>query len=154
MKAIFLQLVLICVIFSCKKDETPTQILQKHNWLITGETISPAVNINGTNITDVYVLLNACARDNFIHFNSDKTITQDEGASKCNTTDPQTKVAGKWDLSSDAKNLYLTDTDLSGLTGTLQGVVNKLDNTELNVTISNVKLNSSTVALTLKFTPK
>lgn len=141
-------------IYQCKKDDKPIDILQKNNWQITSEIVTPAVDINGTKYSELISLLLPCAKDNYIQFKSDKTLITDEGATKCNAADPQTKSSGTWDLSADAKSLYLTNTDLSNLTGTLQAQVNKLDGSELNITVTNVTFLTNKVSLTLKLIPK
>ncbi len=137
----------------CQKDDTPVEILQNNKWQITSWIANPAVDVNGTKLTELSGIIQACSKDDVVLFKSDKTIVSDEGATKCKPTDPQSEPGGKWDLSSDAKNLYLTDTNLSGLTGTVQGTVNKLDDSELNVTLNKINFVGSVINLTLTLKP-
>ncbi len=53
-----------------------------------------------------------CTKDDCTNFKSDKTIAFDEGATKCDPSDPQTS-AGTWSLSADGKTLTLTQDGIS-----------------------------------------
>ncbi|HRI58252.1 MAG TPA: lipocalin family protein [Saprospiraceae bacterium] len=53
-----------------------------------------------------------CTKDDCTNFKSDKTIAFDEGATKCDPSDPQTSV-GTWSLSADGKTLTLTQDGIS-----------------------------------------
>ncbi len=48
-----------------------------------------------------------CTKDDCTKFNSDKTASFDEGATKCDPSDPQTNT-GTWSLSADGKTLTAT----------------------------------------------
>lgn len=122
MKTIFLKwpiiVVAIMIAFSsCKKDSdapaavttTPTEYLTAGNWLTTAITITPGVDIgNGVLLTDLFSTLDACEKDDLLKFNSDGTVTADEGALKCDPNDPQSVNDGSWSLSSDNKTLTMT----------------------------------------------
>jgi hypothetical protein len=94
-------------IFGCKKDSTATV---KENltgkWMMTAMTISPAIN----GVTDMFSTSDACGKDDLTIFNADGTITKDEGAVKCNSSNPQTSSGGTWVLSADGKKLTMTNT--------------------------------------------
>lgn len=66
-----------------------------------------------------------CTKDDCTKFNSDKTIAFDEGATKCDPTDPQTST-GTWSLSADGKTLSLTQDGF-----TIAGTVVELSSTKL-----------------------
>lgn len=53
-----------------------------------------------------------CSKDDCTNFKSDKTISFDEGATKCDPSDPQTSE-GTWSLSADGKTLTLTQDGIS-----------------------------------------
>lgn len=93
------------VLFSCKKDEK-----SKSDLLIDGgcwkHTKSEAYNTD--NSTWENVIIDACDNDDCLTFNSGGTLTFDEGAIKCDPTDPQTS-SGSWTLSSDETTLTLVD---------------------------------------------
>jgi hypothetical protein len=48
-----------------------------------------------------------CELDDIYRFNSNKTFTVEEGATKCNTTDPQIKESGPWRFNAAETKLYL-----------------------------------------------
>lgn len=73
-----------------------------------------------------------CDKDDCTSFKSDKTLTIDEGAVKCDPSDPQS-TPGTWSLSSDGKTMTLTDT---GLGITLTGNVVELSDTKLVLEIN------------------
>ncbi len=91
----------------CKKDEkdpeptpvtptpTPTQSntqrLTGKNFKMTALTVDPAI----FGVTDFYSQLDDCQKDDLIRFDTPNVFKEDEGATKCNTNDPQTK-SGTW----------------------------------------------------------
>lgn len=86
------------LIFSgCSKDDdnsssTPTQtnlqLLTAHGWRMTN------FYVNGIDVTSTYYT--ACELDNILTFNTDYTYVEDEGATKCNASDPQIVDSGTW----------------------------------------------------------
>ncbi len=96
---------------SCKKDSasTPapapskTDLLTAKNWKMTD------AKINGVSIFNSG-LIDACEKDNLIKFNTNKIAVFDEGASKCVSTDPQTRN-GSWDFTTSETKLKVTDPD-------------------------------------------
>lgn len=91
---------------SCKKDDDPTkkEMLTGKNWKVTAWTIDPALPVIGSNF---YNQLEACTKDDLTSFSADGKATFDEGATKCNVSDPQT-TTGTWALSTDEKTLSVT----------------------------------------------
>ena len=86
----------LLLIGSCKKkDDSPakskTENLCSSPWITTSMTISPAINIGGTLITDWYSQFEACEKDDKMKYESNKTGIYDEGATKCSAGDPQTE---------------------------------------------------------------
>lgn len=104
-------------IAACKKDDdtpaTPTtkEYLTAGNWKVTAMTIDPGVDFNGTLFTDFYSMMPTCSKDDLMLFNVNGTVTDDEGATKCDPDDPQTQTDGTWALSSDNKTLTVTYPD-------------------------------------------
>ncbi|MDB5270206.1 MAG: hypothetical protein JWP58_3246 [Hymenobacter sp.] len=73
---------------------TRTYRLTRPNWRLTGYLY----DVTGAgSAVDVYASIPACERDNFLRFNVPSQLIEDEGATKCATSDPQT-VAGTWAL--------------------------------------------------------
>jgi hypothetical protein len=91
-------------LFSCKKDEKTAKENLIGKWMMTAMTISPAQN----GVTDMFSTSSACGKDDLTIFNTDGTVTNDEGAVKCNASDPQTSSGGTWALSADGKTLTMT----------------------------------------------
>ncbi len=95
------------VFTSCKKDDDPTkkEMLVGKNWVMTALTIDPALPVIGSNI---YNQIDACTKDDITKFTADGKATFDEGATKCNVSDPQT-TTGTWALNTTETVLSITD---------------------------------------------
>jgi len=110
-------LVISLAFASCdKKDDdndnpskSTSEYLTAGNWKITAMTIDPGIDIGGLVITDFFTMTPACSKDDLTRFNSNGTITDDEGPTKCDQNDPQTTTEGTWVLSADNKTLTITD---------------------------------------------
>jgi Lipocalin-like domain len=95
-------------LFACKKDAatpTKTELLTAHAWKITASEAT----LNGVK-QDIFAQMSTCERDNFETFKTDKTFVSDEGATKCDPSDPQT-AQGKWTFLTNDTKLELTVTD-------------------------------------------
>lgn len=106
---------------SCKKndDNSPssaskTDLLTAKNWRISAQTYSVAVSNGTPTVSDEYANSAACERDNFLKFNTNKSLTADEGATKCSPSDPQTQ-SGTWDLTTNDTKLTLADPSQGGV---------------------------------------
>lgn len=98
----------MAVLSGCKKsDDSPatttsrTDLLTAKSWRLTTTTVTA----NGLPIPSSTVIPD-CSTDDTFKFNTDKTLVQDAGAIRCNTSDPQTQ-AGTWSLNSDQSKLTL-----------------------------------------------
>jgi len=95
---------------SCSKDEdekTNKDLLTGKDWKMTALTVNPAVVIEGISFSDFYAFLPACTQDDLTKFNSDGTVNFDEGATKCDSGDPQTTY-GTWSFNADQTVLSVT----------------------------------------------
>lgn len=94
----------------CKKDkdESNTDKLTGKNWKMTALTVDPPLNFGGSLVSNVYPQLPACIQDDLTIFNSSGSVTFDEGASKCNSSDPQS-TQGTWTWNTDETILSVTD---------------------------------------------
>ena len=96
---------------SKKKEETPapskTELLTNKNWIISAQTVSPGINIGGTTVTDLYAQSAACDKDDFVRFETPNVFKQDEGATKCSPSDPQT-LTGTWSYNADQTIITVT----------------------------------------------
>ena len=94
--------------FMCEKDEaSPKQFLTGKQWRLTAWTSTPAYEVEGEMITNLYSLLPVCAHDDFTIFNTDETLTKDEGEIKCSQSDPQT-ISGNWLMNTNQTILKIT----------------------------------------------
>lgn len=98
-KKLLLAILILPFIFSgCKKDSDPskTELLTNRNWVLTALTVDPSIPLaSGGTTTNLYNQLKSCAKDNITIFKADKSITFDEGGTKCEVSDPQTQ-SGTW----------------------------------------------------------
>jgi hypothetical protein len=112
------------MVTSCKKDEeatattptttpapTKTELLTGKNWKVTAATVDPAIdwNGNGTLVTDVYSQLEPCDQDDLTKFNTNFTVTEDEGAIKCDPAAPQTTNNATWAWNTNETILTIDD---------------------------------------------
>lgn len=103
------------MVSSCKKDndnpapsngtgaQTKTQILASQDWKISSMMV-------GT--IDIHAGQKACEKDNFYTFKSNGTYVNDEGATKCTPSAPQTE-AGTWKFIDNETKIVIDDTDTS-----------------------------------------
>ena len=83
-------------IVSCKKETptptpipapTKTELLTGGNWMLTSYVMD---NV------EYYDQIASCQQDNLTIFNTNNTVTIDEGPTKCDPIDPQTSDGGAW----------------------------------------------------------
>ena len=107
---LFLMAVLVGLL-SCKKDDktslTKTEMLTGKYWITTSMTVSPAVMVAGTPITDIWAQADACSKDDLQKFDTPNLFTADEGATKCDVNAPQT-TTGTWSFNSDQTVISVT----------------------------------------------
>jgi hypothetical protein len=92
--------VILVLSVSCKKDPALSKKdMITGKWKPIANTISPGVDwdFDGDIDTDIYSILDACEKDNFSLFNANGTGEENEGATKCDATDPQT-YSFSWSL--------------------------------------------------------
>ncbi|KAA3440530.1 lipocalin-like domain-containing protein [Rufibacter hautae] len=80
---------------SSDDDDTPSEdeMLQNKRWQITAlQASTPFGNL------DLYEDFEDCQRDNFVEFKANGVLEVNEGATKCNNSDPQ-QTQGTWSLS-------------------------------------------------------
>lgn len=128
-KILFLSAVATLSLFSsCKEDEPVTPdndaLLKSGKWKLTGLTEAGV---------STYGSLAACEKDNTTTFQSDGKILDDEGATKCDPTDPQTNTDVSWAWTDATKTKFIMTDNLFGITVT----VTELTSTKLVLTYSN-----------------
>ena len=112
-------ILMLCIIASftlfasCKKDKkdttptttsTKTGYLTKGAWKITAEKYK----MNGSGWIDIFSMLDPCDLDNTTTFFPNFTVINDEGAIKCNMTDPQSTTS-PWAFGTGETSLILQD---------------------------------------------
>lgn len=113
---------------SCKKKDkepTKTELLQNGKWKLTAA--------NAGALYDFYPKLKDCMKDNIYTFNTDKTISVDEGATKCDASSAQTYTEGNWALESSDTKIIITGGTITAGLGSLSGTVVSLTSTTLQV---------------------
>jgi hypothetical protein len=134
MKRTLIALGAIAVLFSaCKKDDSTSASGGKKGSLTTGKwRITSSTSVIeypapiGTQTVNLFSSIQPCMQDNLYIFNSDGTNTTDEGATKCNTSDAQTKSSGTWQLLNSDTQLKVTEGS-----NTVTGDIQTLDNSSL-----------------------
>ena len=96
MKTYFITILCLLVSFACTKEKqaTLTEELAKSKWqktsvLISADSVAP----DTIPVIDVLSARPDCAKDNVWSFNAESnTFVLDEGADKCNVSDPQFRM--------------------------------------------------------------
>ncbi|TAH06977.1 MAG: hypothetical protein EAZ13_07540 [Sphingobacteriia bacterium] len=92
-------LFLMLIVAACsKKDDTiannsktPMELITNGKWYISAFTSSVPVDLNGNGVltTNLFGAMEACEKDNYFVFKSNLEIIFNQGATKCNSNDPQ-----------------------------------------------------------------
>ena len=107
---------------SCNKDDQNVQLpvtraqLLARSWIQTDLLATPP---GGTQTSVFNTVLTACQRDNIWNFKSDGTYTVTEGATKCNTTDPDIATSGTWQLTESDTKIIIDDVSTAPQTFTI-----------------------------------
>ena len=111
-------LLLTGLLAACGNDDdepappTRTELLTgKADWRFTALTSDPPIpTVSGTVVTNVFAQLAACNRDDLYIFRDNGRFIWDEGASKCDDSDPQVFNEGTWTLSADENTIVFNST--------------------------------------------
>jgi len=82
------------------KPATKTEMLTDKSWQLTGLTTNPARTIQGKQVTDLFPYVDPCTVDDVLSFAKPNVYRFDEGATKCDNTDPQS-LTGTWSFQED-----------------------------------------------------
>ena len=106
--------ILLSAIVSCEKEKNPSRMdmLTNGKWRLTAQTASPAVDWDGDGDTEtnLYLIMDACIKDDYAIFRKDGTVEENEGASKCDATDPQSEILN-WSFKNNDNTLHLDGDD-------------------------------------------
>jgi Lipocalin-like domain len=132
----------LCFI-ACKKSsthvKTNTELITQTSWKFDNATVSGV---------DVSAFLEACETDNILVFTSTGTGTVDEGATKCNSGDPQTNPF-TWNFTTNETVLHVSTVLFSG--GSSDFNIVTLSETQL-VLSQNIDVSGSTQNAVVTFT--
>lgn len=112
MKNILIFCVLLTVTISCKKDEvTREELLTNSPWKLTESVYTPALQLEGGFITNVYEIMYDCEKDDLWKFNPGGTFVWNEGASDCDGVEgeslyPEVFEMGMWAFSQDESKIF------------------------------------------------
>jgi len=104
---------------SCKKDKdnngaakTKTELLTTGNWKRTALISNPAYDwyADGTFATDILSVIKPCEKDNIDTYKTNGVFETNEGATKCDPSDPQTWTA-TWIFADNETKLIFDGTD-------------------------------------------
>lgn len=84
---------------------TKTELITAKNWKLTKQMVS----INGSPESDFTQFYDACELDNLHKFATTGAFTIDEGATKCNASDPQINSTGTWMFTNNEAKLKITE---------------------------------------------
>lgn len=100
----------------CKKSKSKsnTDLITQSSWKFQSATVGGV---------DVGYLLDSCEKDNILTFKSDGSGVEDEGATKCSTTAPQSNNF-TWSFTNNESVLHVSDLSLFGVNSdcTLKGI--------------------------------
>lgn len=71
-----------------KKDDSPTGGTSKKDILMSHSWVGTDILINDTSVWTLGIIP-ACSKDDIYTFKANNVVTTDEGATKCNSSDPQ-----------------------------------------------------------------
>lgn len=131
-------LALACTL-SCGKEEkkddpqppTQTQRLSAKKWQVRSSTLTSPTQPD----VDLYALVRSCSQDDFVEFAAQRTFRSDEGPTKCQSTDIQTRL-GVWALNANETQLMVT---FNG--STTSYTIDELTDTSLRLTTNRTQSN-------------
>ena len=106
--------------------------LTAHKWRMSSCLESSTMQSSTPVTTDILAQMPPCRRDDFLQFNADYTLVNDEGATRCNVSDPQSHTSS-W-LQNDAGSFSLKDRNILGLAHQINGsITTQVTDTKLTI---------------------
>ncbi|MBD0258763.1 MAG: lipocalin family protein [Cytophagales bacterium] len=125
---------------SCDKNKDPKakskeDMLTEKKWKTTAFTINPGIldPESGTVITDFYAQYDDCDKDDYVQFMKNGQFISDQGATRCDASDPQTET-GTWVFIGDKTKITITSSGSSYTADVLELTDN---NVKLQYTVKN-----------------
>ncbi len=158
---LFFLFMLTLVFAGCKKEKdtepTKEQIISGKNWKLT--SIRATTALSPTTPVEAIGYLPTCQTDNFLRFETNGKVTNDEGASKCPPNTQQTKE-GNYSINNNVLTLEGAILSSFGVTSTSSKnlIIDELTEQTLKVTL-NETINFQGVPVpitsaTITFTPQ
>ena len=133
--------IVLSLFVSCKKDKDLSRkdMLTTGKWKTIAQTVSPAVDwdLDGDIDTDLYIIMDACLKDNYGVFRPDGTGEENEGSLKCDVADPQIEPFN-WSIKNN-DSILLVDGD--------EFIIEQLTETTMKLIVSD---NGLTITSTLQ----
>lgn len=104
---------------ACKKDDPKTDDKPSGSSLLTGKDwrlIGLTLTVSGIPPTDLYAQMDACDKDDLIEYLANGDVKEKAGATKCDPTEPDFSISGKWALLNNNAQLRIIDGDTTLLT--------------------------------------
>jgi hypothetical protein len=128
------RLMLLCSILglgivSCKKkDKTPSKydLLTQGKWKLSSATAAGG-------LIDLMASMKSCQKDNTFTLNTNKTITVDEGATKCKDSAQQTITEGNWALLNNDAQMSINGETITAGFGSITGDVVKIESSSFQI---------------------
>jgi hypothetical protein len=119
----FLPLVAITAILltSCYKgdsEKTRKELLTQGGWVLQAKLTKAGA---AADFTDVTSTVSTCKKDDVLSYNTTGQYAKSEGASKCNTSDPDLIAVGTWEFLNSESELKVT-TSSSTITYKIEGI--------------------------------
>lgn len=140
MKKLLILCVGIATLAACKKNDdkdnkSKTEYLTSGKWYASSGTVTySAMGIDTT--VDLFASMDACDKDDFMEFKTNMSYLADEGATKCDPSDPQINETGTWAFSNNESQLTLMTTDNTTFFDTLTFNIKTLNSSTMELTQS------------------
>ncbi|RDC66519.1 lipocalin-like domain-containing protein [Adhaeribacter pallidiroseus] len=118
------------------KTQTKAELIADKNWVLTAYTSKE----NNDPVVDEFVYYDACEKDDVLRFSKNGTYEVNEGATKCNSADPQVSENGTWSITDDT--LALTE---AGSSLTNNAKINELSKSKLVISATQTYQNETYV---------
>jgi len=105
-KSILLTILLIAFFLSCKKEEdenSSVNLLTRSEWRLSKHE----EKINSDPYVDYFPGLPSCSRDDKYSFRKDGSYEVNEGATKCDPSDPQVFLTGTWQFTQNGSKINI-----------------------------------------------
>lgn len=143
-KLIYLTLSVLLLFSACDKDEnspnglTKMDLITAQSWLVQSAILDPGIQMGGFSLTNVYTMVEACAKDDYFTFESTGIASLDQGTDVCDANLPQT-ISNNWEFNEEGTKLIFNPPlqyNLNGV-GTLElSEVNLLEVSEATLVIN------------------